>query len=353
LALDHNARTPYARSAITTTDDPKRVHLIGHASPIGPDMRRFGLSGVEEYVRLARSHLPRPLRLTCDLRLLKAVEDPWHGGRHDDGARVRDLQQALGDPRTLAIVAASGGAYFSRILPELDFGCLAGRRSPLWALGFSEMSTLVGVIASYRCGRGLYWLSPNWLGWRIRPPDQARAALEEFWRTLPAVLSGRVPGETRYLDFGPVRGELVTGKAESGRMRIVGGCLAVLAAVLGGRIGRRLRPDGKWLLLEDIKESPYRIDRHLAALKHAGWFERAAGLLVGDFRMMHEDTQPAVLELLKYHLPGKRRLPVVTTRRVGHVWPMVPVLLNRPLEMEVRGRAVTLTASGLVDDLER
>ena len=26
-------------------------------------------------------------------------------------------------------------------------------------------------------------------------------------------------------------------------------------------------PDGKWLLLEDVKETPYRIDRHLAALK--------------------------------------------------------------------------------------
>ena len=57
---------------------------------------------------------------------------------------------------------------------------------------------------------------------------------------------------------------------------------------------------------------------------------------------MHDDTQPAVLELLQYHLPAKRRTPVVVSRSFGHVWPLVPVLLNRPLSLEIRGRAVTI-----------
>jgi muramoyltetrapeptide carboxypeptidase len=270
------------------------------------------------------------------------VEEPWHGGRRDDAARVRDLQAALDDPRTAAIVAASGGAYFSRILPHLDFSGLARRRPPLWALGFSEMTTLVGYVASFRGGRGLYWLCPNWLGSKLKPPETAREALAEFWRGLPEVLAGRTPTSAQHLHFGPIRGQLVAGRARSGRVRLVGGCLAVLAAVTGGPLARRLRPDGKWLIMEDIREAPYRLDRHLAALKHAGWLERAAGLLIGDFHMLHEDTQPAVLELLKYHLPARRRTPVVITRSFGHVWPMVPVLLNRPLHLEVHGDAVTV-----------
>lgn len=326
---------------------PNRIHLVAHANPIGPDIGRFGLEDAREYVAFIRRHLPRPLRLTCNLKLLETVEQPWHGGRQDDATRIRDLQGALDDPRTLALVAASGGAYFSRTLPHLDFSRLARRGEPLWALGFSEMTTLVGLVASYRCGRGLYWLCPNWLGWRLRPPEAARAALAEFWRVLPEVLAGRRPTDAHHLDFGPLRGELVTGKLRSGPVRLVGGCLAVLAALVGSPPARRIRPDRKWLILEDIKESPYRIDRHLAALKLAGWFERVAGLLIGDFHMMNSDTQPALLELLKYHLPAERKVPIVATRGFGHVWPMTPLMLNRPVRLETHGRAVTVWAAGL------
>ena len=322
---------------------PNRIHLLAHANPLGPDAARFGLN-VDQYVAFARQHLPGPLRITCDMRIMRAVERERHGGRNDDALRIRDIQNALDDPRTLAIVAVSGGAYFTRILPHLDFSSLVRRRDPLWALGFSEMTTLVNVVARHRCGRGLYWLGPNFLGSQIRPAEKAVAALTEFWRTLPEVLAGKVPAVTKYLHFEPIQGRLVSGKVSPGRVRLVGGCLAVLAAAVAGPLGRQLHPDGKWLILEDVKETPCRIDRHLAALKLAGWFERIAGVLIGDFRMLHEDTQPAVLELLPYHVPTGRRVPLITTRSFGHLWPQVPVLLNRPLVMDVHGRVVTITA---------
>lgn len=320
---------------------PNRVHMLAHANPLAPDAARFKMS-VPEYVAFAREHLPRPLRLTCNMKIMAAIENERRGGRTDDALRIRDIQNAIDDPRTLAIVAASGGAYLSRILPHLDLSRLTRRRTPLWTLGFSEMSTLVGWVASYKCGRGLYWLCPNWLGSNIRPVEAARDALAEYWRTLPDIFAGQTPPHPQHLHFEPLRGELVSGRVKSGRIRLVGGCLAVLAAVVGGALGRLLRPDRKWLMLEDLKETPYRIDRHLAAMKLAGWFDRAAGVLIGDFHNLHEDTQPAVLELLKYHLPPQRRLPVIITKSFGHVWPMSPVLLNRPLQMDVKRGAVTI-----------
>lgn len=321
---------------------PNRIHLIAHANPATKDVRRFRFADTPAYLRFIREHLPAPLRLTCTPKLFDVVEDQDRGGRRDDAARIRDVQNALDDPNTLAIVAAAGGAYFSRILPHLDFSPLARRGTPMWTLGFSEMTNFVNVVASYRGGRGLYWLCPNYLGWKIKPLSQARAAFAEFWHILPRILEDHTPSRTEHLTFGNVEGKLVRGDARSGSIRLVGGCLSVLVAMLAGPLAKRFEHDGRWLTIEDVNEPPYRIDRYLATLKLAGWFDRVAGVLVGAFHTGNEDQQPAVLELLKYHLPTDRRVPVVSTRSFGHIWPMVPLKVNRPLKMTVTGRKVSI-----------
>ena len=117
----------------------------------------------------------------------------------------------------------------------------------------------------------------------------------------------------------------------------------MFCAFLSAKQAKRLRPDGRWLILEDIREAPYRLDRYFASFKLAGWFDRLAGLIIGDFHTQEGgDLHAAILELLRFHLPPDRRLPVVTTHSFGHTWPMLPVLLNQPVWMEVRGRNVTI-----------
>ncbi len=348
-----------------------RVHLIASANPLGTDLRRLGFRRPADYLNFIRGNLPPPLRLTCTPRLLHAIEQPQAGGRRDDALRVRDLQHALDDPATVAIVAVNGGGYFSRILPHLDFSGLTHRQQPLTVLGFSELTGLVNLVAACRGGRGMYWLCPNFLAWKLRPPATARAAFADFWSRLPSLLalsagSRRASHAQAHRHMRPgtmwchpqhpfdsgsalryplaIEGELVAGRARSGTIRVAGGCLSVLAALVGGPLGRRIRPDHRWLALEDIHEAPYRIDRCLAALKLAGWFERVEGVLVGDFHTADDgDQRSAVVELLRFHLPSRRRVPIVTTRSFGHVWPMAPLPLNRPIPLRIAGRTAHLS----------
>ena len=321
---------------------PNRIHLIAHAGSAIKDVKRFGFSDAAALFAEVRRCLPEPYKLTGSPRFLEVDTDEKKAGRRDDAARVKDLQAAIDDPRTLAIVAANGGAYFSRILPDIDFSSLEKRRAPLWALGFSEMTTLVNIIASYACGRGLYWLCPNYMAWKIKPREAARKAHAEFWENLPDILSGQKPANLDYVDLSPIRGKLVSGVAEDGPVRIVGGCLSVFTAMLTGKLGRGVTPKNRWLAMEDINEPPYRIDRYLASLKIAGWFESIAGILIGDFHTGHDNQQQAVLELLKFHLPRVRKLPIVTTSCFGHTWPIVAVPINRTLRMTVRGKNVEI-----------
>lgn len=336
-----------------TSDSPNRIHLLCPANPAGRDVARFGYPNTRAYLDEIRANLPAPYVLTCNRRLLEAEEDARRGGRRDDALRIRDLQAALADAGTRAIVATSGGAYLTRILPHVDFSPLKRRREPLWLFGFSELTNLVNVVASYPGGRGVYWLCPNYLAWKVRPARAARAEFAAFWRTLPrfwehtARADAGSAGE-RFDGLRTVAARLVRGRLKPGPIRVLGGCLSVLAANLAGPLARRIRPLGRWLLIEDIHEEPYRIDRHLAALKLAGWFEQIAGVIVGDFHTQEREQVAAVLELLPFHLPSPRRraMPVLVAPQVGHVWPMQAVVLNRPLTPAVRRREVVLELRG-------
>ncbi len=320
---------------------PNRIHLLAHANPVTPGVRRFEFPDVDAYLACIRDNLPRPYRLTCRKSILTATEDDSRGGRRDDAARVRDIQQALEDPRTRAIIAANGGKYFSRILPQIDFSVLNRRTTPLWAFGFSEMTSFVNLVAAYPGGRGVYWLCPNFLAYRVRPPEAARDAFAAFWRNVPAYLG---EGDDTSGLWGPLTGEVLRGRPGSGRIRVIGGCLSVLCASLAGPLARRYRPRGAWLAIEDVNEEVYRLDRLLATLKLAGWFERIDGLILGDFHLGRRQQVPEVLELLRYHLPPAT--PVLHLPQIGHGWPLAPLEINRPLPLRVSGRRVELGAPG-------
>lgn len=344
-----------------------RIHFVCPAGPLTRDLERFGTRSAAAYLALVRQCVPDALAWTTDARLFRTVEDEQRGGRRDDAARIRDLQSALDDPATVAIVAARGGAYLTRILPHLDFSPLTGRGRPLAVFGFSELTTLVNLAATYPRGRGVYWLCPNFLAWKIQPRSRAMAAMGEFWRIIAQIAVGdgadaprrgqAVHADDAFAHDAALPLHDVTAKIASGRVRpgfapIIGGCLSVLAAAAGTPLFRRLRPDGRWLAIEDIHEAPYRIDRYLATLKLLGWFERVAGVLVGDF---HADEQPdqrrAVLELLRFHLPAHHPPPVAMTRDFGHTWPIVPVPIGRAVRVTVRGDTVRFGTAAAFRDL--
>lgn len=323
---------------------PKRIHLLAHANPAAMDIGRLGFVGADEYLDYIAQQLPVGWKLSFTRGIFDAVEDERQGGRADDALRVKDLNQAFRDKSLAAIVALNGGAYLSRILPDLNLGPLRERKTPLWMLGFSEITSLVNLVSVFPCGRSLYWLSPNYLVRELNPTEHARAAFADFWRTLPRLITGD-PLESRYLPAGAIEGVVALNGAASGKIRVIGGCLSVLAALVGGTLLKPVKLDKAWLLIEDVNEAIYRVDRHLAALKIAGWFERISGVIVGDFHTRERpDQTAAVVELLKYHLPPARKIPVLTTKAVGHTWPMLPLPINQPLALKVLGNRFSLQA---------
>jgi len=326
----------------------RRIHLIAPAGALSPFLDQLAFDDSRQLVEFARSAVGPAYDVTADENILTAQEDEQRGGRTDDVARARDIEDALRHDETAAIVALRGGAWLTRILPRIDFAVLDERPHPVAMIGFSELTTLVNIVGSYAKGLGIYDLSPAFLTYGLRkyaanlpaseyvsdtlsPADWARAQVKPetaaFFRRLVAMIEGR--SEAKPIACSLVRGTL----DDELEATFVGGNLTVLSTLVGSRYERCIDPTDRWIMIEDFNDKPERIDRFLAHFTLADFWNRCAGLLLGDFHLADRNLLDEVLAMLEYHLPDSRAFPVLTTDCIGHTWPMSPLPLHRPLRV--------------------
>ena len=128
-----------------------------------------------------------------------------------------------------------------------------------------------------------------------------------------------------------------------GEGRLIGGSLTVCVASLG--TPWEIDTRDSILMLEDITELPYRIDRMLQQLRLAGKFDRIVGVALGDFTDCEDERYPEwPLERLFDDVFGGLGVPVVQGLPFGHG------ALNRPWPFA--GRAALDGARGELEILE-
>ncbi len=313
----------------------ERIHLVSPGAPAASRFHRVGIADANELLERIAESLEHRYRLTADKACLEAEEDDRGGGRDDDARRARDLERALADDRVAAVLALSGGAWFTRLLGRIDWRVLDRRKTRVKVFGFSEMTPLINLVGRSRRAIGIHEATPLFAMEQAGKGRRGRHELASYWADIGRMICGDEPG--RFLTGTLVQGRL----RREGRVRVIGGNLALMSALLGTPHARSLGMRGRWLALEDVNEKPERIDRMLAHVRAAGLFDHAEGLLLGDFQRSGEDLTDAVLALLRYHLPSKR-LPVVARCAFGHTWPVAPLPLRVPLRMDRDGRRVEI-----------
>jgi muramoyltetrapeptide carboxypeptidase len=219
----------------------------------------------------------------------------------DDERRAKELSELVADERVDAILCARGGYGSHRIVRLLDAAAFRAARKPL--VGFSDVTTL--LLWQLRCA-GLAG---------FHGPMPARDARGEDREALLRLLCGEAAAP-RLLRGTPCGG----GRGEG---RLVGGNLTVLAASLG--CPWEIETRGAVLLLEDVGERPYRLDRLLSQLSAAGKLAELAGVGVGCFAGCDDPSypQPAACDVLE-ELLRPLGVPLVTGLPFGHGAENVP-----------------------------
>ena len=248
------------------------------------------------------------------LEIPPSVTEQWRYFSGRDQERAGELARAWTDPSIDAVISLGGGWGSARVL-EAGFEF---PRRPKWSLGFSDSCSL--LLAQWAAG-----LPGAIHGSTSGPEDQ--------WQRTVDLLKGR--------PVAPLDGRgIVPGVGE--------GFLVVTNLTVGTHlIGTPWMPhlDGTILVLEDVGEAPYRVDRMLTQWRSAGLLDKVAGVACGRFSGMEDDIQPgdfSMEEILENRLGGLG-VPLVVNLPIGHGLPNQALPLGQRARLDGRrGRLALL-----------
>lgn len=262
-----------------------RVALLGVSGPIRPERLTETVTGLREIgldpVVYPSAHAEGSFR--------------WYLAG-SDARRAGDLTDALLDDSIRAILFGRGGYGAQRTLELLDWTRFA-HVAPKVVVGYSDVTAIHEAIAQR-------------LGWSsLHGPNVASDVAPDAYSTESLHRALMRPEQALRMTF-PGSRAVVGGRASGVTL---GGNLALLVSSLATPTSRPAR--GGLLLLEDVNEDDYRIDRMLTQLRRSGYLDGVAGIIGGTWTRCGDSD--GVEHVLVERL-GDLGVPLVLGADIGH-----------------------------------
>ncbi len=280
------------------------VRVVSPAGPVTPELLQPGLDRLQSW----------GLEPVLDDALYDRHPPGYLAG--DDETRIEALQRALDRPDLAAVVFSRGGYGTMRLLEALDLEGL--RRHPKWLVGFSDLTALHLYVAGSENIATLH--GPVVKSLRLHEEDSASS------EALRRALFGE-----RTSDF-TLEG-LDTVRAGTARGPLLGGNLTLLVQMLS----TPFCPDlgGTILVVEEVGEEDYRLDRLWTALRLSETTNGLAGIVLGEFRDgAGAYLDDAAIDSLVRRLAEAFDCPVAAGLPVGHGARNVALPMGPTAELE-------------------
>ncbi|MGE4591019.1 LD-carboxypeptidase [Alcaligenes sp.] len=229
-----------------------------------------------------------------------------------DAQRLAAVQRALQQPQPI-VMATRGGYGLSRILGQIDWRAVAdsGKRF----VGMSDF-TAFNLALLAQTGAISY----------TGPTAIADFGGDETDELTTELFGELMRGELELFSF-----ESEDSDAVDGHGILWGGNLALVCSLLGTPYFPNI--DGGILFLEDVGEAPYRVERMLTQLWHAGVLNRQMAVVLGRFTAYKTGASDNGFDMdsVVRWLRETVKVPVVTGLPYGHV----EVKVSLPVGKEV------------------
>jgi muramoyltetrapeptide carboxypeptidase len=238
-----------------------------------------------------------------------------------DRDRLNDINRALRDPKISAVWCLRGGYGMMRILPGIDYDALS--RAPKAIIGYSDVTALHAAVQR-KC-KLITFHGPTA---REVLPDFSRDSFQRA--VVEHADSCGVAADARELNAGTAEG------------RLVGGNLAVLSALCGTPYMPDLT-DGI-LILEDINEPVYRVDRMLEQLKLSGVLNGCKAIVFGNCSGCEATAPVRSFDDVLSELAHALGVPCLAGIPVGHIAEQWTIPLGAMGKLDTDARRLTVTS---------
>lgn len=255
----------------------------------------------------------------------------------DDETRLAAIHRAAASGADVALISR-GGYGLTRILPGINYKAVAkaiGKGTQF--VGLSDFTALQCALLA-KTG-AVTWAGPA-LGEDFGAEDGPDDIMEACFDDL---LQGQGEGAGWQLPRGDVA--LLAARSRSGESSLTvghatlwGGNLAVLSSLVGTPWLPAIK--GGVLFLEDVHEHPYRIERMLTQLLHAGVLAAQKAIVLGQFtnyKLTPHDKGFKLLTVVAW-LRSQLKIPVLTHLPFGHVATKVVLPVGVQVTLQVDGR---------------
>ncbi len=235
-----------------------------------------------------------------------------------DEHRAELIRRAFSDDRIAAVWCARGGYGAMRILGRLDYALMGSR--PKIFIGSSDISAILNTLYS-KC-QMVSFHGPMIESLAVADEPTLQSLIDTLFSNSKIILKPRVPT--------PIHEGIATG-------RIAGGNLTTLCHL----IGTPFQPDfsNTLLLLEDIGEAPYRIDRMLTQMKMAGCFAGVSGIILGSFENCGE--KDSIHDIFR-DIFSDINCPMLAGFEIGHGMPNFTIPIGVDAELDTHTGTLTI-----------
>ncbi|UXX77688.1 LD-carboxypeptidase [Reichenbachiella carrageenanivorans] len=260
-----------------------------------------------------------------------------------DQQRLDDLHRMFEDPAIDGIVCARGGYGSGRLLPDINYDLI--KANPKVLIGYSDITALLygihkktGLVCFHGpVGASEYsdFTTKGFDQVLMRSKNNVKYEVPKDWEQLADPAYQTLP--------------LVSGRAEGA---LVGGNLSLMCSLMGTPYDIGFA--GKIVFIEEVGESPYRVDRMLTQLLNSGKLAQAKGIAMGVFKGCEtkpDDPDFALSTSLENVLADRfsdLKIPVLYGLPIGHIDDNATLPFGARAELDVEKASLQLMEAGVV-----
>ncbi|MDP4175560.1 MAG: LD-carboxypeptidase [Bacteroidota bacterium] len=252
-----------------------------------------------------------------------------------DEQRLEDLHYMFSKPEIKAILCVRGGYGSPRLLNLIDYNLI--KKNPKIFVGYSDITALQ---MAFLKKAGLVTFAGPMLAvdfWNEISPFTEQM----FWDVISSKKKfGKVtnPENERFYI-------LKNGETEA---QVIGGNMALICSIMGTNYMPSFKDT--ILMLEEIGEAPYRVDRMFNQLKLAGALDQIKGIILGRFVDCYESDEYkktlTLNEVIDDYM-GKLEIPVVYNFKHGHVKDNITVAFGLNYKINTQKGTIEMTESAV------